>query len=310
MLLLVKLGFFSAVVLAGLLPGQGQFVPANFKDAGSHDLVLFPANGAASVINIPFPLWAVKFGGDGRTLYSSLDYDQRKKLEGRPGLVRIDFSPTRSTPVAGTQGFLIKDFAVTQDHRKVVISGNHRDGRVEQCGLFEITVSTGVARHALAEPDCNYRWTWTNLTVSPDGTRAAATYGNTQTDLKYRLDLIDLVQGTTKSLGDLDRPVWSPDGKWIAAIEWNRRRLILLDASDFTRRRDLGSTIVAAWSPDSRYLAVWGYGSRKCGVGWDVEPPASLEILDVALGKRLLVSSSECQLVTGAIGWISPEIKK
>src|SRR5262249_42568780 len=150
-------------------------------------------------------------------------------------LVRIDFNPMRSTSVTGTLGFGIKDFAVTQDHSKVVISGRHREGVIEKCGLFVITVSTGSVRHVLAA-DCNYKWSWTDLAVSPDGDRADANYGNAHTDHNYRLDLIDLAQGTTKSLGDLSRPAWSPDGRWVAAIEWNRKRLILLDANDFSHR--------------------------------------------------------------------------
>jgi hypothetical protein len=122
--------------------------------------------------------------------------------------------------------------------------------------------------------------------------------------------LIDLARGATKSLGDLGRATWSPDGKWIAAIEWKRKRLILLDANDFSHRRDLGSTVSAAWSPDSRYLLTWKWHFLKCGIGIDVEPPASLEVLEVASGKRSLIRSSQCQLIAGPIGWFASDIGK
>jgi hypothetical protein len=305
---MVKLWFLAVIVLAGLLDGQTQFVPANVTvGKPSHDLRLFPKDGTATVINIQFPVETVKFAGDGRSLYASLPLDQRTKLQ--PSLVRIDFNPIRITELTGTQGFMVNDFAVTQDGSKAVISGRHREGAFEKCGLFEIAVSTGVARQVLAA-ECNYPWSWTDLAISPGGDRAVANYGNTHTDHNYRLDLIDLAQGTTKSLGDLSRPAWSPDGMWVAAIEWRRERLILLDARDFSRRRNLGSTIDTAWSPGSKYLLLWKYHFLKCGFAIDVQPPASFEVVEVASRKRSLIRSSQCQLMGGPIGWIADDIQR
>jgi hypothetical protein len=307
-LLIVKFWVLAVIVSAGLLDGQTQFVPANVTvGKPSHDLRLFPKDGQATAINIQFPVWIVKFAGDGRSLYASLPMDQRTKLQ--PNLVRIDFNPIRTTEVAGTQGFTINDFAVTQDGNTVVISGRHREGAFERCGLFEIAVSTGVARQVLAA-ECNYQWSWTDLAISPTGDRAVANYGNTHTDHNFRLDLIDLAHGTTKSLGDLSRPAWSPDGRWVAAIEWNRQRLILLDASDFSHRRNLASTSETAWSPDSRYLLIWKYHFLKCGFAVDVEPRGSFEVVEVASRERSLIPSSQCQLVGGPIGWMASDIRR
>jgi WD40 repeat protein len=296
----VRLWFLVVFVLAGLLDGQTQFVPANYFGTNSHELRLFPKHGDAIVLKIRVPLGTVKFAGDGRSLYASLRFNPRARAEEQ--LMRVDFSPVRSTPIPGTQGFNIRDFAVTQDRSKIVISGRHREAALEKCGLFEFTVATGLVRQVLTD-DCHYQWAWTDLTVSPDGERAVASYGN-------RLDLIDLPSGATKSLGDLTRPSWSPDGKWVAAIKWRKQRLILLDASDFSRRRDLGSTIEAAWSPDSKYLLVWKYHFLKCGFALDVEPPASFEVVDIKSGKRSLVRSSQCQLVAGPIGWMASDIDR
>jgi len=125
----------------------------------------------------------------------------------------------------------------------------------------------------------------------------------------HRMLLLDSFQ-QNDHLGDLSRATWSPDGKWIAAIEWNRKRLILLDGNDPSHRRDVGSTLEAAWSPDSRYLLVWTLHFLRCGIGIDVEPPASFEVLEVATGKRSLIRSSQCQLIQGPIGWVSSDIGK
>jgi hypothetical protein len=76
----------------------------------------------------------------------------------------------RSTLVAGTQGFGIQDFEVTQDGRKIVISGSHREEGGGKCGRFEITVSTGAARRVL-QADCGDQWLWTDLKGQPGGSK-------------------------------------------------------------------------------------------------------------------------------------------
>jgi len=183
---IVERWVLAVITSARLLASQGEFYPANVTNLGGvYELRLFPPDKAATVIKIPVG-WPVKFAGDGRSLYAGVT----------SSLVRIDFNPVRSAPVAGTQGFgPINDFAVTPDQRKIVISGPHREDGGEKCGLFEITVSTGVAKRVLAA-DCNYQWSWTDLTISPRGDRAVASYGNTH------MDLIDLAHGTTKSLDE------------------------------------------------------------------------------------------------------------
>src|SRR5258708_38422900 len=68
-----------------------------------------------------------------------------------------------------------------------------------------------------------------------------------------RLELIGLVDGATRSRGELEKPDWSPDGKWIAAVEWRRRRLILIDSANLFQRRLPGYCLEPKWSPDSKY---------------------------------------------------------
>jgi hypothetical protein len=104
---------------------------------------------------------------------------------------------------------------------------------------------------------------------------------------------------------------WSPDGKWIAARESGRYdKLFLLDALDFSRRRALGGAIVAepTWSTDSRYLLLWKDYLFRCGIYPDLEPPATLETLDVQTGKRSAIRTSQCKITGGPTGWISSEI--
>jgi Tol biopolymer transport system component len=293
--------------LPGLLAAQNQFVPANLFSTGPDptDLTLFPLNAPARAINIKFPVWIVRFAGDGRSLYASLRAAQGTGIE--QYLVRIDLDTMRSTPVDGTQGFGVNDFAVTPNSSKILILGRHQEGSTRKCGVFEVTVSTGAARQVL-ENSCADQPSWTGLAIAPDGNRAVANYGNT-TERSYRLYLIDLKDGATTSLGDIRRAAWSPDGRWIAAIDWRRRRAVLLDAHDYSRRRDLGSATALAWSPDSRYLLLWKYPLLRCGIGIDVEPGASFEIMEVASGKKKPVPSSRCQLTGGPLGWIASDIR-
>jgi hypothetical protein len=124
---IVKLSVLVAITLARLLAGQSEFHPAIFTTVDGVGLKLFPSHGPATAIKMPFNQWLVRFASDGRSLYASLPFDPHTKLEQMPGLVRIDLNPVRSTPVAGTQGFGIRDFAVTHDRRKIAISGNHRE---------------------------------------------------------------------------------------------------------------------------------------------------------------------------------------
>jgi hypothetical protein len=95
----VRLWLSAVIALPGLLVGANQlspsnFVPANFAGMDFHDLTLFPKDAASSVIKIQVPVQLVRFAGDGRSLYASID-DQGKL---QPNLVRIDFNPVPVAP--------------------------------------------------------------------------------------------------------------------------------------------------------------------------------------------------------------------
>jgi hypothetical protein len=223
---------------------------------------------------------------------------------------KIEFGPTRLSPVSGTTGFFIKSFAVSGQQDKLVIAGNRLEGHDRRCGVFEVLVPAGTVRQVL-NSDCRYQWAWDDLSLSPDGGQAVATVGS-NADHDLHLELIDLVHGTSRTISsEFWIGVWSPDGKWVAVLGNRNRKTSLIDPHDSSRRRDLGGTSVIKpeWSPDSRYLLLWEH-SLRCGIGIDLDPPATLVTLDIESGKRSTIRSSQCQLVFGSTGWISEEVAR
>ena len=275
-----------------------KYLPETNGDA----LRVFSSEGSATAINLPFRLGRVVFAPDRRSLYGT-------NAEG-PGLSKVEFNLVRLSPVPGTTGFFIKSFAVSGRQDKVVISGRRSDPDGGGCGVFEVLIPAGDARQVL-NSDCRYRWAWDSLSLSPDGEQAVAEVGS-NTDHDLHLELIDLAHGITKPISsEFWVGVWSPDGKWIAALGNGNHNLVLIDAHDFSKRRKLGSTsrIKPEWSPDSRYLLLWDHPLR-CGIGIDLDPPATLQALDVESGERSMIRSSECKVVFGSTGWVSNDIAR
>jgi hypothetical protein len=58
------------------------------------------------------------------------------------------------------------------------------------------------------------------------------------------------------------------------------------------------------WSPDSKYLLI-RTSSLSCKFTLYGE---SLEVIEVAAGKRMPVKSSHCQITAGAFGWMDRAI--
>jgi Tol biopolymer transport system component len=143
---------------------------------------------------------------------------------------------------------------------------------------------------------------WYDLSLSPNGEQAVA-------ERNGRLEVIDLVHGTIKSLGGFREATWSPDGQRIAAIEDSKRqRLFLIDPTTSSRRRILSyCPIRPTWSPDSRYILLQKWYLFRCGFSLDVEGPATLQTLDVKTGKKSTIRSSKCE-VQGVTGWVSREL--
>jgi hypothetical protein len=149
--------------------------------------------------------------------------------------------------------------------------------------MFELTLASGSMRKVLDNPDCKYLSAWQSISLSPGGERVVAVR-------KGHLELVDLAAGTIRSLGDgFYKAAWSPNGLWIAALEYRGRyRTILIDTSSFERHRELPNSNVV-WSPDSRYLLA-GRESFGCNPEW-----GSIGMMDVESGKLSIIRSSVLQ---------------
>jgi hypothetical protein len=300
-------GLLAAMAFSGLAvssAGQIKLVAYPYRAAnyGRNELRIFPSAGDVVTITLPFHIGRAIFGPDGRSLFGINEAGPDGVI---PSLLKVEFNPTRLSPVPGTTGFVIKSFAFSARQDKLVISGKRTEAN--RCGVFEILLPAGNVKQIL-NSDCGYQWAWDDLSMSPDGGQAVATVGSNR-DHDLHLELIDLVHGTTKRLSkEFEFGVWSPDGKWIAML--GSRKISLLDAHDFRKRRALGrtSSIRPAWSPDSRYLLLWKFHLFRCGFSLDVDAPATLVTLDIESRKRSTIRSSQCQLTVGSTGWLSSDI--
>lgn len=200
-----------ATLVLVALPATGQIkVPpypyevASYLDGRQHALRIFPSKGNAVTIDLPFHLYNVTFAPDGKSLYGIVAESVQSNIErDQPGLSRIEFNPIRVSSVLGTSGFTIRSYAFSSRQDSLVISGSVSKANERRCGVFQPT--------------------WDNLSLSSDGEEAIATTGSNK-DHGLHLEQIDLVHGTTKSLGDeFWIGVWSPDGKWIVAREKSPR---------------------------------------------------------------------------------------
>jgi hypothetical protein len=189
---------------------------------------------------------------------------------------------------------------------KVVFSGKCRPPNEMGCGIFELGLRDGKFRKVLDSPGCltasGFLSEWQIVSMSPDGKKVVAIEGGRS----GQLQLIDLAQGTRKGLGGgFSRAKWSPDGKWIAAVEEKgKRQTILFETSTFRRRRSLGNT-TGEWSPDSRFLLGWKDSNCSDNVG-------TLEAIDIDTGKRTLIASSMCNVIEvneSSATWMSSEVR-
>jgi hypothetical protein len=118
------------------------------------------------------------------------------------------------------------------------------------------------------------------------------------------VELIDIVRGTTKPLGDeFFLAAWSPDGRWLAALENGENgRTVLMDAATLSRQRVLEHSELD-WSPDSRYLL----GTKRHD-GCGRYEGGTLEAIDVENGERTTIASSKCQVDQATTGWVRCDV--
>jgi hypothetical protein len=283
------------------------FPPYTVVDChNSQGITVFPFDGPSFIIPLPFVPMAVAYGARGDVLYAL----KRRGASPQSGssIVKIEFHPIRISPLWESSDFRIGAFAVSEREDKLVVA-EPRNLATRTCNLVEISLPSGSSRQALRSSDCSAAWN--EISLSPDGLHALANVGRD-------LEMIDLVHGTFKSLGSKftkgtwsSSAAWSPDGNRIVVMESaGRGKLFLLDPTDLSEVGALhgGShEMTPVWSPDSRYL-VRSKLQLRCGIGIDVDPPFTLEIVDTETGKRSPVRSSICKLQGPSVGWLRSDL--
>jgi len=295
-----KAGFVLAIFLIAVqsiapLFGDGQrfFAPA-FYDPGSvrddsPKLQVFPLGSEPFTVALPFQLGKPAASPDGTVLYAPRFFDPSGP---NTGLYKIEFGPLRATRLHGSEG-LTSVYGIAASSTKIVVSAGYlTNGLVSRCGLYELMLSSGDVHQILGNSDCEYLSSWYSIGLSPDSRRIIAVR-------KHRLELIDTETGAVQSLGDgFNYAAWSPDGRWIAALDDQGEHTVLIDAFTFIKRRTLPPSEVI-WSPDSHAILASG-PHVHCPLDF-----GTLELIDIESGKRSIIRSSTCRISMLVFGWIN-----
>lgn len=257
----------------------------------SCELVIFRQGEQRDSIELPLRLEFLDFARSGTSLYA---------LSGsrKPFCVdRIEINPVRVTRTVCPAGLTVV-FAITVsgDEARLLVSGEVKTNGSIRCGIFEILLADGTTSQILNADDCasyTFDHSWTSLSLSPDSFRGIAVRRN-------RLELFQLDNTGTRVIAEgIAKASWSPDGRWIAALDVNGRTR-LIDIGDFKKRRTLMESEVR-WSPDSRYLL----RVKPCAFPIAVNGVGTLQALDIATGKSVTIESSRCSVDNGSVGWVS-----
>jgi hypothetical protein len=266
-------------------------------------LTLFPADGPQVTIplpsGLPGSLTLNAFGPDGKSVYL-------QKADGSfEGIIKIEFKPPRQGVVPGSAGLgSIWHLTVSQPGGQIFLSGI--DKSLSGCGTFEIDPDAGTFRTLLAGayPDCGGG----GGAISPDGKRVLSHVGQELSVRDLETSSNEVIHGISGGPSKYDgtwpyKANWSPDGRWISTIL--RDRVVLIDATNTSRRRNLGhGRVPVMWSQDSKYLLL-SASQLRCAPYLSFE---SLESLDVQTGKRSVIKSSRCEVGPGWFGWIDPGV--
>lgn len=264
------------------------------------EIEAFPIDSNVFHIPLPFPLGTIAYSTDGRALYADHQFDPRTWFQPGPPIrglfeIRLDGRVSVNRVPASEQISEIFSLAVSAHQDKIVFVGGVPGGKRGVAALLELLVRDGEIRTIMGNFGSGRDSSLyaTHLSLSPDGVRAVATRN-------HRLEMIDLVSGTTAPVGDFESGEFSPDGKWLATRRGEMTSL--LDAKTLKEERSLGATLLK-WSPDSRYLLS---EERKLSCG--LTEARTLEIVAIETGKRTEVESSRCLIDRDTLGWVSSDL--
>ncbi|HTW63622.1 MAG TPA: hypothetical protein VME17_03360 [Bryobacteraceae bacterium] len=282
------------------------------QTAGGHPeffIAAFPPGGKEFEILLPLmPRWFA-YGPSGRVVYTTaLREAGTGSFTDQRGLFKIELDPVRVSAIQGLDSFgSIGPFAVSQREDLVVFGGSKGDNYpARSCGVYGIRLPAGDTRAVTETSDCRAGSPWRVLSLSPEGTEALISANR-------KLALLDLSKGTITPIdGQLSGGSFSPDGRWIAALQLGDpkapSKTVLIDRTNLSSRRDLGGVDDAevVWSPNSRYLLHAVY-RPAC----PSEDQLALETLEVQTGTRSLIKESICNSGSSRqIGWVRSDLKR
>jgi len=280
-------------------PGGTHYSAASINSHGR--LIVFPFDGNEIAIELPATVGGKTFSVNGRILYGFVQTPNG----GPPTFAAVTIKPIGVRPFPGPTGFdALNSLTVDAVGDREIFSATYEhDG--SGCGLFEFDIKKGSIEKILnnLSGKCDFLSSWRDLSVSPDGSRVV---GSAE---KGRLGVVNLKEHRIERVWPGDSAWWSPDGKWIAALNAaNPAEIELFSASDLSVRRSLGHLEAGSlrWSPDSRYLLAWVAGWCGLGTGY----LGTLQILDIETGERLPIKSSTCRVDVNTTGWVSDEVLK
>ena len=269
-------------------------------------LTLFPTDGPQLTVplptKLPLNLRVNAFSSDGKAIYV------QNASRWSDGIRKIEFNPARQSVIPGSAGLgAIWHLTVLRPSGTILVSGISEKGGNTECGTYEIDPDAGTLRtlRAGAYPNC----AGGGGAISPDGKHILSSTGEELSVIDLSTGAVEVVEGLGAGLGQRDvtwrsEVSWSPDGRWIAAI-LNHSRIVLIDATDTSKRKNIGAAGNGPleWSQDSKYLLLLK-SELRCATSLYFE---SLQVLEVATGKRQLIKSSHCEIGPGWLGWMDPE---
>ncbi len=282
----------STTLRAGEDPFTGASSPALLvsegPNSGKYWLWIFSEGTAPVRIRLDPDGWPYEFGPTGRTLYGTVHENCLYKLR---------LESNRGTTVACPTGIYFSiwsgDIALSAGEDKALIFGATGRDQDRKCGVFEIRLPNGVPKLVVGV-SCSDGPKRHSFSCSPECASATIIHHG-------ELQILDVARGTIRSLGSgFLAASWSPDGKWIAALEDGRRpRTVSFDGATLERRKTLPES-EAQWSADSHYLLrVAACRGREDGTA---------EALNIDSGRTKPIKSSRCQIYNTGTGWVDDTV--